>query len=205
LHAGYLKACDKEMVGNRYEYNLKIPNREVAIIYENMLKEWFEDEVKLSLDIKALISALEEGNKEKFEDSMQYIYMKYVSYNDIKVENLRYAEQEERQENFHHGFMLGFMIYAEARYEIYSNREYGFGRPDVILISKDRTKSYVFEFKWGSVNGKQTLEALNKEALKQIKDKKYVEGVKATYGVSEVVPIAIGFKGKELKISFVDL
>lgn len=130
--------------------------------------------------------------------------MKYVSYNDIKVENLRYAEQEERQENFHHGFMLGFMIYAESKYEIYSNREYGFGRPDVILVSKNRIRAYVFEFKWSSINGKQTLEGLNKDAEKQIIDKKYVEGVKATYGVNEVVPIAIAFKGKELKISFME-
>jgi len=37
--------------------------------------------------------------------------------------------------------------------------------------------------------------------MKQIKDKKYEEGIKNT-GVKNIVKIGLGFKGKELKLVF---
>ena len=98
--------------------------------------------------------------------------------------------------------MLGLMMYAEGIFEIYSNREYGLGRPDIVLVSKNKELAYVFEFKWGATKASKSLEKLTELAEAQIRDAKYIEGVKATTGAKEVLGIAIGFRGKELKISY---
>ena len=45
---------------------------------------------------------------------------------------------------------------------------------------------------------------LTELAEKQIRDGKYIEGVKATTGVKYVTGIGIGFRGKEIKISYVE-
>jgi hypothetical protein len=134
------------------------------------------------------------------------LYFKQVSYYDVKndgigVEKLGLTEQKIRHENFHHGFILGMLMFATNRYFVYSNKEYGLGRPDIVMIPRNKKDTaYVFEFKWDSTKGKKTLDTLVQMAMDQIKDKKYKDGLKKTHEVSDVVCIGVGFKGKELKM-----
>jgi len=207
LHAGYLKAYGRENDKNKFEYKIAIPNLEVQTIYEDMIINYFEEDVKISLDIEKIIESLLDNNIEKFERLLRELYLYQVSYNDTallpRLEDLREVEQEDRYENFHHGLFLGLFMMVGTDYIVDSNKEYGLGRPDIVIIPKDINKTaYVFEFKWESTKGPKSLENLAQEAMNQIRDKKYQEDVKIKHGHKKVTCIGIGFKGKELKMLY---
>ena len=204
LHAGYLKASNKTLVSEGdYEYDIEIPNIEVKTIYKHIIMSYFKDDIKISSLVEGFIKALINGDLDKFSRILKRLYLSHVSYYDIgildKFNEIEEEEQDTRYENFHHGFILGLLMYANTYYEIHSNREYGLGRPDIVLISKEKTNSaYVFEFKWASTQSKKTLESLLKLASDQIKEKKYVEGVRSIHDVSKIIKVAVGFRGKEI-------
>jgi pyruvoyl-dependent arginine decarboxylase (PvlArgDC) len=61
------------------------------------------------------------------------------------------------------------------------------GRPDIVILPKDKSKNaYIMEFKNEYTSSNKTAEEAAKEAMKQIKDKKYEEGIKNT-GVKDNV------------------
>ena len=204
LHAGYLKASNKTIVSEgEYEYDIEIPNIEVKTIYKHIIMSYFSEDIKSTNEVKEFIEALLNEDFESFEIILKGLYFKYISVHDVgvKISDLNISGQKEKQENFHHGFILGLLIYANAYYEIYSNREYGLGRPDIVLIPKDKTTSaYVFEFKWTSTQSKKKLESLLKLASDQIIKKKYVEGVRSIHDISKITTVAVGFRGKEIEI-----
>ncbi len=201
LHAGYLKTTNKRKIEDVDVYSLAIPNTEVSLIYRRMLKDYFEEDFKISDYMRYLKTSLIKEDIEKLEMILQELYLKYISYNDTGVGII---EQESRHENFHHGFILGLMMFATDRYHVKSNREYGLGRPDIVLVPKDKKDSaYIFEFKWASKKSKKTLDMLTEEADRQIKEGKYVEGIAKTHDIDKINKIPIGFKGKELKIKYI--
>jgi len=201
LHAGYLKA--RRVEGKGDTYYLGIPNRELFKIYENILKNWFNIEKNIGTINEGLIESLLKGNMGDFEIYLQDILLSSSSYFDASGSKTSYSPtgiEKEKYENFYHGLILGIMVSIPDEYYIESNREYGLGRPDIVIIPKDKNKkAYILELKNEYTTSKKTAEDAAKEALQQIKDKKYEEGVRNT-GVREVVKIGLGFKGKELKI-----
>lgn len=156
--------------------------------------------------VKSIIRTLLNKNFEKFERLLKELYLKQISFNDTKVNStdidiLGETEQDNKFESFHHGFFLGLFVQIGGNYIIDSNREYGLGRPDIVIIPKDNNKTaFVFEFKWESTKGTKSLDSLANGAIKQIKDKKYNEGIKAKYGHKDIICFGVGFKGKKLKI-----
>ena len=89
--------------------------------------------------------------------------------------------------------MLGFSFGLEDRYIIKSNREYGTGRVDLLLKSKDgKLPNYIFEFKVSKK--REDLEEDAKRALNQIEE--------MNYGVEVENPVKIGmsFFGKEIEV-----
>ena len=222
LHTGYLKAINKRRENRNYVYDIEIPNEEVEEIYYNILNDYFSEDIKSESEVKEFIESLLNEDFESFEIILKELYFKYISVHDVgvKISDLNISGQKEKQENFHHGFILGLLIYANKYYEIHSNREYGSSAlfqnettsdlisvasttcsPDIVLIPKDKTNlAYVFEFKWASTQSKKTLESLLKLASDQIKEKKYVEGIRSIHDVSKITTVAVGFKGKEIDI-----
>lgn len=201
LHAGYLKTCGKERVRNKYQYKLAIPNIEIQTIYEDIIVSYLKEDEAILGDVNYIIKSLFDNDTEAFERLMKELYLGQVSYHDTSVENLKEWEQKERFESFHHGFMLGLFVQMGGEFIVESNKEYGLGRPDIVLVPKDMEKTaYVFEFKWDSVKGTKTLDMLANEAVTQIQEKKYKEGVYKVHGHENIVCIGIGFKGKELKM-----
>ncbi len=206
LHAGYLKVTGKKQEKENITYNLAIPNLEVKIIYQSMLRDYFKEDFKIATKINDLIKSLIDQDEETFTILLEELYLIYVSYNDTKTthERIDLSEEKEKHENFHHGFILGLLMFGIEHYEIKSNREYGLGRPDIVLIPKDETKqAYIFEFKWASRKSKKTLEYLLKEAKNQIKEKRYTEGVLKTHNLSKVTEIPVGFKGKKIMMQII--
>ncbi len=210
LHAGYLKASGrrKDLLGEKFEYQLEIPNVEVRLIYRDMIRSFFKEEARVAVEIENLIQSLVEKDLETFTILLEELYFKQVSYYDlppqpVAYEKLGLAQQKIRHENFYHGFMLGLLSFALDKYQVYSNKEYGLGRPDLALIPRDKKQNptaYLFEFKWDSTKGKKSLEELAQAALQQIEEKKYREGLIAAEGLTEVVALGVGFKGKELLV-----
>lgn len=171
-----------------------------------------------------IIKYLLEGDMNRFEKYMSSLLLKVISYHDgrkyRKTEGIQEVDEDEKYENFYHGLILGIMVNISDEYYIESNREYGLGRPDIVIIpkcyvesknqgnneikTKDRSelrKAYILEFKNEYTTSGKTVEDAAKEALQQIENRKYEEGVKNT-GVKEVVKIGLGFKGKELKMAY---
>lgn len=203
LHSGYLKAYDSKKQSDRKQYKLAIPNREIRIVYRNMLRYWFEEDLPINRDLEEITRGLKEADWALFEIHLSRILLKNASYYDLQApeRNLLPDEmEEEKKENFYHGLMLGLMIHLTEEYRVESNREYGNGRPDMVILpeKKDRT-AFVMEFKAIKSAEKATSEEGAREAMIQIEEKRYVEGIRAA-GFVRVTAIGIGFKGKEVVI-----
>ena len=154
---GYLKKVGERTVGNNLWLEMKIPNIEVATIYENSISYWFEQRMK-ETDRSPLVRALETGDCEAAENFISEQLFHTISYYD-------YAE------NFYHGFMAGLLVNIGG-YLVRSNRESGNGRPDIVMTeSKFRGRAMILELKISdTIHG---MEKKCEEALTQIEEQKY--------------------------------
>ena len=154
---GYLKKVGERTVGNNLWLEMKIPNIEIATIYENSISYWFEQRMK-ETDRSPLVRALETGDCEAAENFISEQLFQAISYYD-------YAE------NFYHGFMAGLLVNIGG-YLVRSNRESGNGRPDIVMTeSKFRGRAMILELKISDTI--QGMEKKCEEALTQIEEQKY--------------------------------
>ena len=154
---GYLKKVGERTVGNNLWLEMKIPNIEVATIYENSISYWFEQRMK-ETDRSPLVRALETGDCEAAENFISEQLFQAISYYD-------YAE------NFYHGFMAGLLVNIGG-YLVRSNRESGNGRPDIVMTeSKFRGRAMILELKISDTI--QGMEKKCEEALTQMEEQKY--------------------------------
>ena len=154
---GYLKKVGERTVGNNLWLEMKIPNIEVATIYENSISYWFEQRMK-ETDRSPLVRALEDGDCEAAENFISEQLFHTISYYD-------YAE------NFYHGFMAGLLVNIGG-YLVRSNRESGNGRPDIVMTeSKFRGRAMILELKISDTI--KDMEKKCEEALTQMEEQKY--------------------------------
>ena len=184
LFSGYLTV--EEKIDEDY-YILRLPNKEVRKLFKRtFIERYFGRESKL-ID---LMEALTENRIEDYEETLQDILLKSVSYNDPKKGN----------EAFYHGFILGMSLYLEGEYIVKSNIESGLGRYDVSIEPKNKNKrGYILEFK--ATDNVDKLEEISKEALKQIEEVKYSSSLKQT-DTKEILHLGIAFCGKQIKVSY---
>ena len=156
---GYLKKVGERTVGNNLWLEMKIPNIEVATIYENSISYWFEQRMK-ETDRSPLVRALETGDCEAAEDFINRQLADTISYYD-------YAE------NFYHGFMAGLLVNIGG-YSVKSNRESGNGRPDIVITElKFRGRAMILELKVSeTISG---MEKKCEEGLAQIEKGNYAQ------------------------------
>ena len=155
---GYLKKMG-ERTDAEGDIHLKmaIPNMEIKKIYRESITEWFNQRIKKK-DRSPLVRALEEGDCEAAENFVNEQLFDTISY-------FEYAE------SYYHGFMAGLLKNA-GRYAVYSNRESGNGRPDIVLTElKFRGRAMILELKISDTI--QGMEKKCEEALTQIEEKKY--------------------------------
>ena len=154
---GYLKKVGERTVANNLWLEMKIPNIEVATIYENSISYWFEQRMK-ETDRSPLVRALETGDCEAAENFISEQLFHTISYYD-------YAE------NFYHGFMAGLLVNIGG-YLVRSNRESGNGRPDIVMTeSKFRGRAMILELKISDTI--KDMEKKCEEALTQMEEQKY--------------------------------
>ena len=184
LFSGYLTV--EEKIDEDY-YILRLPNKEVRRLFKRTFIERYFGRGSKLID---LMEALTENRIEDYEETLQDILLKSVSYNDTKKGN----------EAFYHGFILGMSLYLEGEYIVKSNIESGLGRYDVSIEPKNKNKrGYILEFK--ATDNVDKLEEISKEALKQIEEGKYSSTLRQT-NTKEILYLGIAFCGKQIKVSY---
>ena len=194
LATGYLKVWETtfvERTGRAY-YKLVLTNKEVAIMFEDMVRDWFSENDYYNDFIKALLL----GDVAAMNTYMNRVTREMFSYFDTGRNP--YSEPE----RFYHGFVLGLMVELSDRYVVTSNRESGFGRYDVMLeprrVAED--DGILLEFKVQSEGEKELSDTVT-QALRQIQERDYQASL-AAKGVPEDRIRKYGFAlcGKEVLI-----
>ena len=163
LASGYLKVLDTtfvERTGRTY-YKLTLTNKEVQIMFENMVQDWFSGNDDYNDFIKALLL----GDVKAMNTYMNRVTLEMFSYFD--------TGGGQAPERFYHGFVLGLMVELADRYVVTSNRESGFGRYDVMLeprVAED--DAVILEFKVQDEEETELRETVS-QALRQIEERNY--------------------------------
>ena len=197
LHSGYLKASERQQEHTHITWRLSIPNLEVEIAWETVVLNWLKEDLSVNDDFTDFVNGIREANPHLIERGLKRILFGLASYYDS-------ARDEERRENFYHGLVLGLLAYLGSAYAVDSNREYGRGRSDIVVVRKgsDPTQAeeaFVFEFKQGNTSADTSLEELAQAAYAQAVEE-YLEGVREKWHPKELLVLGIGFRGKELSL-----
>ena len=196
LASGYLKIADHETdtrTGREY-YTLALTNREVQLMFENIVHDWFAEGAE---DYNDFIKGLLSGDVEAMNCYMNRITKRMFSYFDTGKK-----QSDQEPERFYYGFVLGLIVELENKYQILSNRESGFGRYDVVLEPLDKKeKAFIIEFKVRNPKTERTLEDTVQTALGQIKKKEYAVGLENSGILKEnICAYGIAFEGKKVLI-----
>ena len=172
LTSGYLKVSnvDVDEHTDRFVYHLSITNREVRMMFENMIKDWFSNE---DVPYNEFVRALLHDDVKEMNHYINAISMATFSFFDVGSSSNTQTTTD-RPERFYHGFVLGLIVELTGRYRISSNRESGYGRYDVMLEPvRDNDLAFILEFKVCE-QGEHTLEDTVAAAKKQIQEKQYI-------------------------------
>ena len=191
LFSGYLKASSPRKLGSRTLYDLAIPNREVASLYEQIINSWLTRHLP-TRKLDALYDSLLSGRVPQFRSLLQDLVLSMLSYHDVGKGETRTPEA------VYQAFVLGLLADLGHAYIIRSNREAGMGRADILMAPRDTSlRGVVMELKsWEEGHSaEEQLEA----ALAQIEEKQYAAEL-AAQGIEEVLRLGIVFDGKQLHV-----
>ena len=196
LTSGYLRV-EKTTLDSRgkLEYDLKLTNKEVRIMFEQMIESWFADYTSA---YNAFIKAILADDKKAMNVYMNRTALATFSFFDTGNKPSEAAEPE----RFYHGFVLGLMVDLADRYRITSNRESGLGRYDVMLEPlRAGDPAFVLEFKVRDPEDEAALADTVSAALRQIEEKAYDMEL-AAWGVSpeRILHYGFAFEGKTVLI-----
>lgn len=199
LASGYLKvlSCEDYLripKGKEPLYELALTNLEVEFMFSGLIRSWFKDSAS---DYNDFVKALLMNDMDAMNEYMNRVAMRTFSYFDTGRE-ISYEEPE----RFYHGFVLGLIVDLQNEYIITSNRESGFGRYDVILEPKDKSKdAIILEFKVFNRKRERDLEDTVQAALQQIEEKQYaVQLIANGIPAEHIRSYGLAFRGKEVLI-----
>ena len=179
---GYL-TCRRRVPGKRMK--LALPNREVRELFIDLVKDWFEEITQAdSGKISRFCTAFPSGDTDTIQEMLGNYLWDSISVRDTAV-------RRNMKENFYHGMLLG-LLQSQDSWLVKSNAEAGEGYSDISIQTPDKI-GIIIELKYTDDGN---LEAACKEALEQIEEKKYAEGLKRR-GMKKVIKYGIAFCGKE--------
>lgn len=160
---------------------LRIPNREILILFMNTVNQWFNDKMKF-MDRSELINAIWDGDAENIQSIVTDMLYDTISYFDS-------------YEYYYHGFMAGLLIGVKGC-RVVSNREFGKGRSDIDFIQKSKRRVVIIEVK--RTDDESKLSDLCDKGLKQIDDEKYAYPFEKQK--MSILKIGMAFCGKECMV-----
>lgn len=184
--AGYL--THKGRVDTK-RFRLAVPNREIRnIITEQVLALFKQNVEKDGQLLNDFCTALSDGHTDEVERLFSEYMKKTISVRDTFA-------RKELKENFYHGLLLGILGF-KAGWSVMSNRESGNGFSDIMIMIDDAEIGIVIEVKYAESHD---LEAVCKDALKQMIDKRYTEYFEQQ-GIKKILKYGIVCRVKECKV-----
>ena len=161
LMTGYLTKADSTARGQTVA--LKIPNTEIAGIFEDTVVKLFTDTLDNSKQ-KELMTALWNEDIESATQKINGFLWDTISYHDY-------------HEDYYHAFMAG--LFVGLGYSVDSNKESGLGRFDIRAKDRKNRRTMILEVK--KADSAAQMDTACDEALKQIVDKGYAKVIEPGY------------------------
>lgn len=169
-------------------FDLWIPNGEIRKLFYELVQDWFREVTRADSDrINRFCAAFPDGDAETIQEMLGDYLWDSISVRDTAV-------RTNMKENFYHGMLLG-LLRSQGSWLVRSNAETGEGYSDISIQTPDRL-GIVIELKYAN-DGK--LEAACSEALEQIEERKYAEGLKRR-GMKKIIKYGIAFCEKECMV-----
>ena len=192
LGTGYLKVTGVVDLAMGV-YKVKIPNYEIKFLFQNIIRDWFNDKV-IGNNLNTILKDLVTLKLDEFEQKFKVLVRQMFSFMDVG---------ENTAENFYHAFVLGMLVGLKDSYYVNSNRESGYGRYDIMLEPKDKNgNSFIMEFKVYREEKEKDINDTIENAKKQIEERKYEENLQEK-GFTNINKMVFAFKGKEVKMQVV--
>ena len=169
-------------------FRLWIPNGEVRKLFYELVEDWFREVTRSDTSrISRFCAAFPAGDTAVIQEMLSDYLWDSISVRDTAV-------RRNMKENFYHGMLLG-LLQNQDSWLVKSNAETGEGYSDISIQMPDRT-GIVIELKYAEDGN---LEESCAEALKQIEEKKYAEGLKRR-GMKKIIKYGIAFWEKECMV-----
>jgi hypothetical protein len=190
VQTGYLKAHYHDFTGSDRIYQIEIPNIELSKIYHTVIETWFNESIG-SKELDDMLNALIANDIKTFERILSKFVLETLSYFNV-------GRKTKEVERVFQAFLLGMLIGLKDRYEVYSEKESGYGRFDVSVIPKDKSKqAIIMELKSIDTFNNETKDQTLEAALQQIEDRQY-EAILRQQGCTNIMKIAVTFDGKRV-------
>ena len=186
--AGYLTGMHVEQEDADI-FRLWIPNGEIQKLFYELVEDWFREVTRSDTSrISRFCAAFQTGDTAVIQEMLSDYLWDSISVRDTAV-------RRNMKENFYHGMLLG-LLQNQDSWLVKSNAETGEGYSDISIQTPNRT-GIVIELKYADDGN---LEKACSEALMQIEEKKYAEGLKRR-GMKKIMKYGIAFWEKECVVT----
>ena len=169
-------------------FRLWIPNGEIRKLFYELVEDWFRETTRSDTTrISRFCAAFPAGDTGAIQEMLGDYLWESISVRDTAV-------RRNMKENFYHGMLLG-LLQSQDSWLVKSNAETGEGYSDISIQTPDRV-GIVIELKYADDGN---LEKACGEALDQIEEKKYGEGLKRR-GTKKIIKYGIAFWEKECMV-----
>ena len=172
-------------------FRLWIPNGEIRKLFYELVEDWFREVTRSdTARISRFCAAFPAGDTETIQEMLGDYLWDSISVRDTAV-------RRNMKENFYHGMLLG-LLQNQDSWLVKSNAETGEGYSDISIQTPERV-GIVIELKYADDGN---LGKACDEALKQIEEKKYAEGLKRR-SMKKIIRYGIAFYEKECMVKII--
>ena len=169
-------------------FRLWIPNGEIRKLFYELVEDWFREVTRSdTARISRFCAAFPAGDTDTIQEMLGDYLWDSISVRDTAV-------RRNMKENFYHGMLLG-LLQSQDSWLVKSNAGTGEGYSDISIQTPERV-GIVIELKYADDGN---LEKACREALKQMEEKKYAQGLKRR-SMKKIIRYGIAFYEKECMV-----